>query len=142
MRKKGISHRIVCSHKTCNRCGGGGCRRAENKIKCTSRRQSCSKPAARNKNKLFATGPLLFPCRQKKPPAFTASFIRGVRRSEIGFPFNLCVLCVADMPSPACSLVSYSGWEDVRHGDLGIWNPLEFAPSFVSRMRYVQNIDK
>ncbi|CAG9819373.1 unnamed protein product [Phaedon cochleariae] len=38
-----------------------------------------------------------------------------------------------DAPSPACTLVKYSGWQDV--GDLGIWTTLDFAPVFVSRMR-------
>ncbi|XP_075231717.1 uncharacterized protein LOC142330377 [Lycorma delicatula] len=39
------------------------------------------------------------------------------------------------MPSPACSLIKYSTWDEVKHSDLGVWTPLEFTPTFISRMR-------
>ncbi|XP_046986246.1 voltage-dependent calcium channel gamma-7 subunit-like [Schistocerca americana] len=37
--------------------------------------------------------------------------------------------------SPACSLVKYSSWDEVKHSDLGLWAPLHFTPIFVTRMR-------
>ncbi|XP_046402944.1 uncharacterized protein LOC124168719 [Ischnura elegans] len=39
------------------------------------------------------------------------------------------------LPSPACSLVKYFSWDEVKHSDLGVWAPIEFTPSFISRMR-------
>ncbi|XP_044733277.1 uncharacterized protein LOC123295881 [Chrysoperla carnea] len=39
------------------------------------------------------------------------------------------------VPSPACSLIKYSGWEEIKYSDLGVWTSLEFTPSFISRMR-------
>lgn len=40
-------------------------------------------------------------------------------------------------PSPACSLIKYSTWDEIKEADLGIfWSSLEFAPNFITRMRY------
>lgn len=46
---------------------------------------------------------------------------------------------VTDTPSPACSLVKYSGWEEIRSADLGVWAQLDLAPVFITRMRSVQS---
>ncbi|XP_021937039.1 uncharacterized protein LOC110838291 [Zootermopsis nevadensis] len=39
------------------------------------------------------------------------------------------------LPSPACSLIKYSTWDEVKHSDLGIWTSLDFTPAFITRMR-------
>ncbi|CAH0769842.1 unnamed protein product [Bemisia tabaci] len=40
-----------------------------------------------------------------------------------------------NLPSPACTLIKYSNWEEIRHSDLGIWTHLDFTPAVVTRMR-------
>ncbi|XP_054257088.1 voltage-dependent calcium channel gamma-7 subunit-like [Macrosteles quadrilineatus] len=41
------------------------------------------------------------------------------------------------VPSPACQLIKYSPWDELYSSDLGVvWTPLEFTPTFVSRMRF------
>uniref|UniRef100_A0A1Y1JRZ9 Voltage-dependent calcium channel gamma-5 subunit n=3 Tax=Photinus pyralis TaxID=7054 RepID=A0A1Y1JRZ9_PHOPY len=39
------------------------------------------------------------------------------------------------IPSPACSLVKYSGWEEIRAPDLSVTAQLDLAPVFITRMR-------
>ncbi|XP_024083658.1 uncharacterized protein LOC112127264 isoform X2 [Cimex lectularius] len=40
------------------------------------------------------------------------------------------------LPSPSCSLIKYSSWDEVKHTDIGVnWSPLEFTPSIITRMR-------
>ncbi|XP_017782540.1 PREDICTED: uncharacterized protein LOC108566916 [Nicrophorus vespilloides] len=39
------------------------------------------------------------------------------------------------MPSPACSLVKYSGWQEIKASDLGLAAQLDLAPVFITRMR-------
>lgn len=40
------------------------------------------------------------------------------------------------MPSPACSLIKYSKWDEEKDADLGVfWSSLQFTPTFISRMR-------
>ncbi|RZF45713.1 hypothetical protein LSTR_LSTR005008 [Laodelphax striatellus] len=41
-----------------------------------------------------------------------------------------------DLPSPACQLIKYGTWDEVKHSDLGVfWTPLQFTPTFITRMR-------
>ncbi|XP_022185176.2 uncharacterized protein LOC111044357 [Nilaparvata lugens] len=40
------------------------------------------------------------------------------------------------LPSPACQLIKYGTWDEVKHSDLGVfWTPLQFTPTFITRMR-------
>ncbi|KAL1517056.1 hypothetical protein ABEB36_000871 [Hypothenemus hampei] len=40
------------------------------------------------------------------------------------------------IPSPACSLVKYTQWQDISHSDLGItWTQLDLAQVFITKMR-------
>lgn len=49
--------------------------------------------------------------------------------------FHLKFSSVAALPSPACSLIKYSTWDEVKHSDLGVWSSLDFTPAFITRMR-------
>jgi hypothetical protein len=58
-------------------------------------------------------------------------FTRDWRISSLG----CYVVAVAALPSPACSLIKYSTWDEVKHSDLGVWTSLDFTPAFITRMR-------
>lgn len=48
----------------------------------------------------------------------------------------LCYSFLSGPPSPTCSLVKYSSWEEMKHEDVGIlWAPLEFTPTIVTKIR-------
>ncbi|XP_069694738.1 uncharacterized protein [Periplaneta americana] len=48
---------------------------------------------------------------------------------------NINYISFITLPSPACSLIKYSTWDEVKHSDLGVWTSLDFTPAFITRMR-------
>lgn len=50
-------------------------------------------------------------------------------------PSIIFVVVISDVSNPPCSQIKYSTWDDITASDIGISSPLEFTPSFLTRMR-------